>query len=136
MARHPSVVTLRAREADGLVLGMHVFARGAGGAVYSHLAATSGRGYDLGAGYALHAAAIERFRGSGLLDLGGAAGLADDDTGLARFKAGFATSTREAWLCGAVLDGARYRRLVGGADGGYFPAYRAPRAEDEGIRAA
>ncbi len=125
LARHPSIVTLRAREVDGPVLGMHVFALG-DGTVHSHLAATSGRGYDLGAGYAIHAAALERFRGRGLMDLGGAAGLEEEDTGLARFKAGFASETREAWLCGAVLDPRRYGRLAAGREGGYFPIYRAP----------
>jgi hypothetical protein len=66
-------------------------------------------------------------RGVRTVDLGGAAGGHDADTGLARFKRGWATGTRTAWLGGRVLDAAGVARL-GGARGTYFPAYRAGKA--------
>jgi len=62
------------------------------------------------------------------LALGGAAGDADDDEadGLSRFKRGWATGTRQVYLCGKVLQPDAYRRLAGDApaDMEYFPAYR------------
>jgi hypothetical protein len=62
------------------------------------------------------------------LDLGGAPGLGDDSSGgLSRFKRGWATGTRVAYLCGRIFDRAMYASLVAtasDADTSYFPAYR------------
>jgi hypothetical protein len=49
------------------------------------------------------------------------------DDGLSRFKRGWATGTRTAYLCGRVLDRREYERMVRAAGAGttaYFPAYR------------
>jgi hypothetical protein len=66
--------------------------------------------------------------GCRFLNLGAGAGLGPSADGLSRFKQGWSTSTRTAYLCGRVLDRDAYDRLVrdshrGGSD--YFPAYRA-----------
>lgn len=90
-----------------------------------HLGASDAGGYAAHASYATFALALETLaaRGVRTVDLGGAAGGHDGDTGLARFKRGWATGTRTAWLGGRVLDAAGVERL-GGARGAYFPAYR------------
>jgi len=124
----PGLTLLRAHEGSQTV-GLHLWyddglvARG-------HLGATSPRGYELRASYALYAAAIEHFRGRlRWLDLGGVAGHADDDEsdGLRQFKAGWATEVRQAFLCGRVIQPEPYARLVRGlpeSDTFYFPRYR------------
>ncbi len=72
--------------------------------------------------------ALEQFAADGLqwaaLGAGAAAGGGD---GLTRFKSGWATGTRSAYLCGRVLDRERYARLAASAQPGepWFPAYRA-----------
>ncbi|HPF71730.1 MAG TPA: hypothetical protein PLQ13_13725, partial [Candidatus Krumholzibacteria bacterium] len=66
-------------------------------------------------------------RGVRTVDLGAGAGLADDpDDGLTAFKAGWATRTAPAWLCGVVLDPYAYTALSAGRTGAYFPLYRDP----------
>jgi hypothetical protein len=96
------------------------------GVAVSHLTAANTLGYANGANYALNAAAIAHFGGAAMVDLGGGAGLVDDpDDGLAQFKRGFANAEAVAYLCGAVLDPARYAALAaGGPAPGFFPAYR------------
>lgn len=100
------------------------------GVAYSHLAATGPRGYELGAPYALHAAAATILGDRAeILHLGGGAGRGLRSTdGLSYFKAGWANATTTAYLVGRVLDVERYRTLAasrGAADTVYFPAYRA-----------
>ncbi|HEX8643928.1 MAG TPA: GNAT family N-acetyltransferase [Allosphingosinicella sp.] len=101
-----------------------------GRAAYYHLAAYSERGYALRASFALFWRAFEHFaaRSVALLDLGAGAG-ADGQVkdGLTRFKRGWSTGTRPAYLCGRVFDPVRYERLTearGGGATGWFPAYR------------
>jgi hypothetical protein len=92
---------------------------------YYHLGAYSERGYDLRASFAIFATALERFAADGLrsLSLGAGAGAsADTDDGLTRFKRGWASGTRTAYLCGRILDAERYAALATGSS--YFPAYR------------
>jgi len=124
-------------EADGLhafiaaseageIMAMHLWIDD-GRVAYSHLAAADLAGYHARASYGLYAAAIEYFAGREAIDLGGGAGLADAEDGLAQFKRGFANANRTAHLCGHILDRAAYDRLSAGCgDGTYFPAYRAP----------
>jgi hypothetical protein len=95
---------------------------------YYHLSASSARGYELSATYAMVDSAIRYLRGIGLtfLDLGGGAGVTEPDAdGLGDFKRGWATAERTAWLCGRILDPEAYRALADGRPNEYFPAYRA-----------
>ncbi len=135
----PGTVLLRA-VSRGVTVGMHVWYTSShgDGVAYSHLAATSDVGYGLGAAYALHWAAVQHFRGSyRWLDLGAGVGAgagpgsgADPD-GLTAFKAGWATDTRTAYICGRILSTRDYEALssavpsAGASGSGYFPAYRA-----------
>jgi len=95
---------------------------------YYHLAATSEEGHRLGVSYGLVATALEHFAACGWdwASLGAGAGLADIDDGLTRFKRGWASGTRTAYLCGRVLDRDAYTALSDRRTdaGEYFPAYR------------
>jgi hypothetical protein len=119
---------------DGEVVGLHLWYV-MGDTAYGHLGATSRKGYELMASYALYARAIESFRGRLRgLNLGSSAGLPDDESGrgLRAFKAGWSTGTRPAYLCGRVFQHEPYARLAAAADAdetSCFPAYR--RAEFE-----
>lgn len=123
--RVPGIVMLRA-SVDGETIGAHLWYR-QGDVMQSHLAASSERGYELMAPYAIHAFAIGAFAGEARwLNLGGAAGLGED-AGLTRFKSGWATGARTAFFCGRIFDRPAYDRLAareGAADDDYFPAYR------------
>lgn len=111
----------------GTLEGFVVFVSGAGVA-YSHIAGTSDAARADGAHHACYAAGIESLLPEATVDLGGVPGLHDDPNhGLALFKRGFATTTRMAWLCGAILDRDAYAALGGAARAGdFFPVYRAP----------
>ncbi len=114
--------------AEGHVVGLHLWYV-QGDVAYGHLGATCALGYELMASYALYAFAIEQLRPEARwLALGGSAGTADDESidGLGRFKQGWATETRQAYICGKVLQPDAYQRLAGEAHArqGYFPAYR------------
>ncbi len=112
-------------EVVGIALWYELQAR-----AYYHLAAYSERGYALGASFALFWRAFEHFAASGvrLLELGAGAGAQGDaEDGLTRFKRGWSSGTRPAYLCGRLFDPPRYRRLVqarGVGETAYFPAYR------------
>jgi hypothetical protein len=107
--------------------------------VWSHLGASSALGYSSGAAYALYDHSIRSFEGK-QINLGGAAGNADSADGLSRFKAGFANSTRTAYLLGAVLDPGRYDTLCkerpGAVGSTFFPAYRTPARSDRSTEVA
>jgi hypothetical protein len=126
--RVPGLTLLRAREGHATV-GLH-FWYDDGIVARAHLGATSPRGYELRASYALYAAAIDHFQGRlRWLDLGGVAGDSDADEadGLRLFKAGWSTGTRQAFLCGRILQPDTYARLgrdVPGQHTRYFPRYR------------
>jgi hypothetical protein len=99
-------------------------------AAYYHLGAYSETGYAVRASFALFQFAIEYFRGRvRWLNLGAGAGAwCDAADGLTRFKRGWASGVRTAWLCGRILDRHRYTALAaacGTAATSYFPAYRA-----------
>jgi hypothetical protein len=97
---------------------------------YYHLGAYDQKGYALKASFALFWEAIDYFANKGLrwLNLGGGAGTnALIDCGLSRFKRGWATGARTAYLCGRIFDRAIYREMTqaaGGTPTDYFPAYR------------
>lgn len=95
---------------------------------YYHLAAYSEEGYRSRASFALFWRSIELFRGRvRWLGLGAQAGTGGDaGDGLSRFKAGWGSEARDAYLCGRILDAERYAELAGDRDAeAYFPAYRA-----------
>lgn len=125
--RVPGLVALRARE-SATTVGMTLwFVQG--DVAYYHLAAYTDRGYVLGASFALFDAAFRWLRGrAAWAALGGPAGAsATGDDGLSRFKAGWSTGTRTAWLCGRIFAPERHAALTaaaGGRDRAYFPAYR------------
>ncbi len=116
-------------ERNGATEGMQVWFR-QGEVAYHHLSAYSDVGYRSRVSYALTWSALQWFSESGArrLDLGGAAGVADKENGLTRFKRGWSNASRNVYLCGRILDETRYARLVGGRpgiDALYFPRYRA-----------
>jgi hypothetical protein len=126
----PGLFLFRAA-AQGECVGMMLWYEGDGVAYY-HLGACSDTGYALRASYALVHVALETFRGRvRWADLGGGAGVVRRESGLTRFKQGWATGTRTAFICGRVLDPIEYARLSAGvptragADA-FFPAYRNP----------
>lgn len=120
----PGLVMFRAAS-EGETVGMHLWFV-SGGVAYSHLAASSARGYELMAAYGLYRTAIEHFAGKvSWLNLGAGAG--EETGGLSRFKKGWSTGTRTAYFCGKVLDPEKYDELAkknGNPEVGYFPAYR------------
>lgn len=129
----PGLVAFRAVE-SGRTVAMALWF-GQGPVAYYHLAASAAAGYESGASYALVWEAIEQLREAGYecLDLGGAPGIEDAaGHGLRRFKAGWATGSRWAYVCGRVLNDTRYATLSGrrpqlASEAEFFPAYRDPR---------
>ena len=98
---------------------------------YYHLGAYSDLGYELEASFALFWHVLEYFSRQGLqwLDLGAGTGLSAKDStdGLTRFKRGWATGTRTAYLCGRIFDEAKYEQVMKDRDArvsDYFPPYR------------
>jgi Acetyltransferase (GNAT) domain len=123
----PGMVLFRAVHGDETV-GAQLWCRRREVA-YSHLTACSEHGYSLRAAYALHSAAIGYFRNEvAWLDFGGSAGLrSTDQDGLAIFKRGWASGMRDAYLCGRILDPAKYAQAMARARASpcdYFPEYR------------
>jgi len=84
-------------------------------------------GYQLRASYATKWRAIEYFSDRVRWINLGAGTAGDPDGGLSRFKRGWSTGTKIAWLCGHVLQPAVYAAILsskGVAETHYFPAYR------------
>lgn len=138
----PGLIALRA-ERQGRTVGMTLWLEDGSNAYY-HLAASSAEGYEVGASYALVAAALEHLREHDVrwVDLGGAPTTASPNGGLAYFKRGWATGERPVYLCGRILDRKAYAGLAGGVGAAtWFPQYRAherhvapvrPRRDDAG----
>jgi hypothetical protein len=124
----PGIVMFRAVH-QGCTIGAHLWYVHADKA-YSHLAAFSEAGYDLMAAYALYWFALEYFASRKVrwLEIGAGAGISSaDKDGLSRFKRGWSTGTRMAYLCGRIFDQAAYDRLAqerGILETDYVPAYR------------
>ncbi len=125
----PGIVALRARH-DGATVGATLWYV-CDDVAYYHLGAYARTGYELGASFALFATAFERLAQDGVrtASLGAGAGIEADPTdGLSRFKRGWASGMRTAWLCGRILRRDRYAQLAATAPeprAAYFPAYRA-----------
>lgn len=97
--------------------------------IYAHLSAYSRAGYDRAVSYPMMDAAMRHFAGRGarVLDLGGVPLVEGGGRGLAQFKQGWSTRTLPCWLCGRVLNPARYAELTasqGPSSADYFPRYR------------
>lgn len=98
---------------------------------YAHLVALGERAHELRVSCALYDDAIERLAGRvRWIDWGGVAGSSDNPNGgLARFKSGWSSGQRTAFLCMRILDRDQYAALSGttGRTGStYLPAYRGP----------
>jgi Acetyltransferase (GNAT) domain len=127
----PGLLAFRAVQGSTTV-GMLLFYM-QGPVAYYHLGAHSDAGYAVRASFALFWEALRELPALGArwLDLGAGAGTTEEpDDGLGRFKRGWATTTRPAYLCGRIFDHAAYRALVADAApaAAYFPGYRQPPA--------
>jgi hypothetical protein len=122
----PGLVMVRA-QLGGVAIGATLWFR-AGERAYYHLGACHPLGYRERAFHAMFSVALHFLQESGvrLVSLGAGAGVVESpDDGLRRFKAGWTTSTRIAYLCGRALNRARYAELTRERDDdGFFPAYR------------
>jgi len=127
--RVPGMVAFRARVGEKLAGMLLWFVQG--DVAYYHLGAYDPLGYKHHASFALFWVALEYFAGIGLrwINLGANPGMSDNQqNGLARFKQGWSTGTRTAYLCGRICNPVHYRELAAArrlAGTGYFPAYRA-----------
>ncbi len=100
---------------------------------YYHLAAYSDLGYETKASFALFWHCLEDFAAEGIsrAAFGSGAGTVKSSEGLNRFKAGWSSEVRPAFLCGRILNRLRYLEIVtryGQNASSYFPAYRTPPA--------
>ena len=97
---------------------------------YYHLGASSPLGYELRASFALFWLAIEYFAEQRLkwLSLGAGAGFKRDTAdGLSRFKRGWSTHTKTAFLCGRIFNPELYLKIAtekGNPKTDFFPTYR------------
>ena len=127
--RVPGMVAIRAVR-DGVTVGMLLWYQQDNRAYY-HLGAYSLKGYELRASFALFSYSMEYFAAQGTewLSLGAGAGSGPEgNSGLSRFKQGWATGTRPVYFCGRVFSRERYQKILGvqqGTQTKYFPAYRA-----------
>jgi hypothetical protein len=123
----PGMVAVRVSHQGAAVAGLLFFQHG--DVAYGHVLACTPLGYQLGALYAGIWFALEHFsRCARWCDIMGVPGLDDrGHEGLRKFKRGWTEQTRTAWLCGRILDRARYAERVAAthsAGASYFPAYR------------
>jgi hypothetical protein len=129
--RAPGMVVFKACKGQEAV-AMHLWFVQDGTAYY-HLGASNSDGYHLRAAFALMWSALQEFQRIGLqwAALGGVpeTPVTRQAAGLARFKEGWATCARPAYLCGAILDRSTYASLTAkNSSSSFFPAYRSPPA--------
>lgn len=130
LAAHPEDFPTTGAFVDGRLVSAHIWVR-SGVNVYSHLAASNAEGYSVGAAYAVYDCAIQSFVGC-RITLGGSPDASrgtEADTGLDRFKRGFANATSSPYLCGIIADRPTYDALcapalAAGAMPEFFPCYR------------
>ena len=124
----PGLVAFSARQQEDVVGMLLWYVQGKVG--YYHLGAYSSTGYESGAAFALFSVALDYFSSYGLrwLNLGAGAGNSTSGAdGLSRFKRGWSSGVRPAYLCGRIFDRHKYSEIVtasGLSDTNYFPAYR------------
>lgn len=127
--RVPGMLMARAL-VNGNVVGMTLWAIH-GERAYYHLGAYDEQGYRTRASYAMFSSVFEAFAAQGIREvgLGAGAGTQMSSAGLERFKRGWATGTKQVYLCGRILDRVAYRALCGNRGRfdsmDFFPAYRA-----------
>jgi hypothetical protein len=113
---------------DGVCQGACLWLEQGDHIVY-HLGASSDVGRKSKASFALFDRALRDAGERGLerANLGGAAGMADDEKdGLAMFKRGWSAETVDAYLGGRIVDREAYSNLCQGDESvTFFPAYRA-----------
>jgi len=121
----PGMVAYRAVH-QGETVGMLLFYV-QGDVAYYHLGAYSEVGYEVGAAFAVFWTALHDLAKTvQFVSLGGDAGVTGEVGGLGRFKRGWATGSRQAFLCRHVGDPDRYVELSRGrGETSFFPAYRA-----------
>lgn len=122
LARHPEVLAIGARDADGLAAAMLITTAGVHADLLLNVSRPGGERHSTELVWT--AAMALKARGTRWLDLGG--GARDGDS-LAEFKLRFGGLAAPFWSLRHVFDQARYDRLLGAraGTGGYFPAYRA-----------
>ena len=122
----PGSVALHASY-DNVMVGAALYFR-QDDVVHCHLGAANEIGYELGAFYAIDFSSIAYFSNKvRYLNLGGGAGLVNDNDGVSLYKRGWSTETRITYFCGRINSPARYAEIIknrGIAPNGYFPAYR------------
>ena len=97
---------------------------------YSHLAAFSDAGYKHRVSYGIYWMTLKYLsdRRIRYLDLGASAGIEENPRdGLTKFKVGWSTESRTAYLCGHIFDHDKYLKITktkGITTMDYFPAYR------------
>src|SRR5262249_13231681 len=100
-----------------------------GDVAYYHLGAYSDDGYQRGASFAIFWTALSDFAAAGIrwAALGAGDGVQSAESGLTRFKRGWATHSRPVYFCGRILQPGAYAKLASGVAtrGNFFPAYRA-----------
>lgn len=122
-------LTLFRADVGGEPACIHLWLR-VGQVVYYHLGASTAAGYAAGASYALVWHVLQHYRAQGveMANFGAAPDASvSAEQGLLRFKSGWATTTRQTYLAGRILDPTRYTALSAGLAGDYFPLYRKPR---------
>jgi len=99
-----------------------------GDVAWAHLSAYAEAGYDRSVSYPMMAHAMDHFRPRARwIGLGGAPTVAACDTGggIAHFKGGWTSVTRQSHLCGVIFDVAAYAELCSdSSEDDYFPPYR------------
>jgi hypothetical protein len=101
-----------------------------GGVAYYHLAAYSGRGYELKSSFPIFYESLKYLRKRvAFAALGGGAGIQPgEEDGLSRFKQGWSTESRNVYFCGKILNKEKYqsRCISSGLKNNveFFPAYR------------
>ncbi len=125
----PGIVVLRALHGDETVGAQLWFLHK--DVANGHVLAFSEKGYKLGATYALYWFALNYFADKARwCDIGGVPGLHEKQesgsNGLANFKEGWSTGRQTAYLCGRILNSAKYQELkaLNREATGFFPAYR------------
>jgi hypothetical protein len=124
----PGIVVFRAVY-DESIVGMLLWYE-QGNQAHFHLGAYNASGYELGASFALFDYSIKYFaqRKFEWLSLGSGAGLGrSEESGLSRFKQGWSTGIRTAYLCGRIFEHEKYEEILKTRSPRtkYFPAYRA-----------